>query len=81
MSTPEKNLVESEREAFWKGIQIPQPEEIFYNLKPINVERAVALLESWCNVDEEQAAEQRETFEYLKRVLDEDRLSDRKLFP
>ena len=42
---------------------------------------AIQLLESWCNVSEEDAREQRETFEYLKRALDEDRLSNRKLFP
>jgi len=39
----------------------------------------VSLLQSW--VEEGDAEEQRETGEYLIRVLDEDRLSDRKLFP
>jgi hypothetical protein len=39
----------------------------------------IALLESW--LDESEAAEQRETGEYLVRALDEDRLSDRLLFP
>ena len=38
-----------------------------------------ALIRSW--MDEEGAGEQRETIEYLIRALDEDRLSDRKLFP
>ncbi len=42
---------------------------------------AIALLQSWINADEDEAREQRETGEYLIRVLDEDRLSDRKLFP
>ena len=37
------------------------------------------LLRSW--KDAESAEEQRETIEYLVRALDEDRLSDRKLFP
>ena len=37
------------------------------------------LLRSW--MDEENTEEQRETIEYLVRALDEDRLSDRKLFP
>lgn len=41
----------------------------------------IALLDSWADGDEEDAAEQRETWEYLERVLDEDRLSDRPLFP
>jgi hypothetical protein len=39
----------------------------------------IALLQSW--VDEGDAEEQKETGEYLIRSLDEDRLSDRKLFP
>lgn len=39
----------------------------------------VNLLQSW--LDEEDAEEQRETGEYLIYALDEDRLSDRKLFP
>ena len=38
-----------------------------------------ALIRSW--MDEEDAEEQRETIEYLVCALDEDRLSDRKLFP
>ena len=42
---------------------------------------AIELLDSWVNVSDEEAEEQRETWEYLKRVLDEDRLSYRKLFP
>ena len=41
--------------------------------------RLVQLVQSW--IDEGDADEQRETLEYLIRVLDEDRLSDRKLFP
>ena len=39
----------------------------------------VSLLKSW--VDEVDPQEQRETGQYLIRTLDEDRLSDRKLFP
>lgn len=39
----------------------------------------VSLLKSW--VEEGDPEEQRETGEYLIRSLDEDRLSDRKLFP
>jgi len=44
-------------------------------------EAAIALLDSWINVTDEEAAEQRETWEILSTALDEDRLSDRKLFP
>lgn len=39
----------------------------------------VDLLQSW--IDQGDAEEQKETGEYLIRVLDEDRLSERKLFP
>ena len=42
-------------------------------------EELITLLQSW--IDEDDAGEQQETGEYLVRVLDEDRLSDRKLFP
>jgi hypothetical protein len=38
------------------------------------------LLQSWID-DENDDEEQKETGDYLIRVLDEDRLSDRKLFP
>ena len=41
--------------------------------------KSIALLQSW--MDEEDAEEQQETGEYLIQALDEDRLSDRKLFP
>jgi hypothetical protein len=50
-------------------------------LPDIDVNQALALLQSW-DVDESpERDEQRETWEYLKQALDEDRLSDRKLFP
>lgn len=39
---------------------------------------ATELLDEWSAGD---ATEQRETWKYLRRVLDEDRLSQRKLFP
>lgn len=44
-------------------------------------EAAIRLLRSWREYDKEDRQEQKETWEYLKRVLDEDRLSERKLFP
>jgi hypothetical protein len=40
---------------------------------------AVALLQSW--MEDEDVEEQRETGDYLIRALDEDRPSERKLFP
>ncbi len=42
---------------------------------------AIELLRSWREDDEYDEEEQRATWEYLKQVLDEDRLSDRKFFP
>ena len=39
----------------------------------------VELLQSW--IEDGDAEEQRETGEYLRQALDEDRLSDRSLFP
>ena len=42
-------------------------------------EGLLALLQTW--IDEDDAGEQQETGEYLIRALDEDRLSERKLFP
>ena len=42
-------------------------------------QKAIELLRSWR--DPALAEQQKETGEYLIRVLDEDRLSDRKLFP
>ena len=38
----------------------------------------IQLLRSWREGDEQ---EQRDTWEYLRQALDEDRLSERKLFP
>jgi DNA-directed RNA polymerase subunit F len=43
---------------------------------------AISVLQAWLEDDDEESVrEQRETWEYLKRVLDEDRPSYRKLFP
>jgi hypothetical protein len=41
--------------------------------------KLVNLLKSW--IDQDNADEQQETGEYLIHALDEDRLSERKLFP
>jgi hypothetical protein len=41
--------------------------------------KAVNLIQSW--IDEEDSDEQQETGQYLIHALDENRLSDRKLFP
>jgi hypothetical protein len=41
----------------------------------------IELLESWAHASEEEIAEQQETWEFLKRALDEDRPSYRKFFP
>ena|SRR5436309_1769734 len=41
----------------------------------------IQLLDSWAEGTEEDAAEQRETWKYLKQALDEDRMSDRPFYP
>ncbi len=41
--------------------------------------KLTALLQSW--IEENDAQEQRETGEYVVQTLDEDRLSERRLFP
>jgi hypothetical protein len=52
----------------------------------INIEQAqknqaaIDLLDSWLD-DSEDAAEHQQTWDFLKTALDEDRLSDRPLFP
>jgi hypothetical protein len=48
-------------------------------LPPDKSTKLVNLLQSW--IDEDDTQEQQETGEYLIQALDEDRLSDRKLFP
>jgi len=50
-------------------------------LPEIDVNQALTLLQSWDVEESPEREEQRETWEYLKQALDEDRLSDRKLFP
>ena len=56
-----------ESEAEWRRKQIEKNQA------------AIRLLDSW--LAEEPTQEQQEAWEDLKRALDEDRLSDRKLFP
>ena len=46
-----------------------------------SVDQALALLQSWNVEESSERDEQRETWKFLKQALDEDRLSDRKLFP
>ncbi|MEA5579122.1 hypothetical protein [Anabaena sp. UHCC 0451] len=41
---------------------------------------AIELLDSWLN-ENEDATEHQKTWDFLKNTLDEDRLSDRPLFP
>lgn len=50
-------------------------------LPDMDVDQALALLQSWKVEESLERDEQRETWEFLKQALDQDRLSDRKLFP
>ena len=52
-----------------------------FALPAVDVNQAIALLQSWYVEESPEQDEQRDTWEYLKKALDEDRLSDRKLFP
>jgi hypothetical protein len=70
------------REAARKGIPAEKYTlELLEQSLPPDDRRAelASLLRSWS--ENGDAEEQRETGEYLVRTLDEDRLSDRKLFP
>ena len=61
------------------GIQASREEKLVVSAEQqAKNQAAIRLLESWRTGDEQ---EQRETWEFLKRVLDEDRLSDRPFFP
>ncbi|MBV9864880.1 MAG: hypothetical protein JO316_05990 [Abitibacteriaceae bacterium] len=73
--SPAKNGVASKNLKDNKVIEAKKAEQIKRN------QAAITLLRSWRECSEEEAQEQRETGEYLMRVLDEDRLSNRKLFP
>ena len=84
MHNPDKALNEEPKPTFdWTAspdIFSDPADEKPFELPPGNAEEARALLKFW-REDVTDTEEQRETMEYLKRVLDEDRLSDRKLFP
>jgi hypothetical protein len=57
-----------------------QPDAEPFELPSWNPEEARALLRHW-REDESDTEEQEETFEFLRRALDEDRFTTRKLFP
>lgn len=62
------------QQVYWKPIIVPE-----IGTSDDRVNELVQLVQSW--VDEGDADEQRETLEYLIHALDEDRPSNRKLFP
>ena len=71
-----------QREASRHGLSVDQYtlQILETHLLPANTrQQAVDLLQSW--IDQGDVEEQKETGEYLIQVLDEDRLSNRKLFP
>ncbi len=81
---PEDNEAEKRAKPFpddlFEGAEFATPpEDIYVHLPPCDVESAIEFLRFLREEDDEE--EQRETMEYLVRVLDEDRFSDRKLFP
>ena len=63
-------------------VTVPVTEEKKRRLQREKNQPLIDLLDSWLNeTDPEVIREQRETWEFLKQALDEDRLSYRKLFP
>ena len=52
-----------------------------FMLPDMDLSQALAVLQSWNADESRERDEQRETWELLKQTLDEDRFSDRKLFP
>lgn len=73
---PEDEADEMRRQPMYQ-LREPGLEEENFTLQQMDADKAVALLESWYDED---AEEQKKTWEILKVALDEDRLSDRKLF-
>ena len=71
-----------QREASRHGLSVDQYtlQILETHLLPANTrQQVVDLLQSW--IDQGDVEEQKKTGEYLIQVLDEDRLSNRKLFP
>ena len=66
------------RELPMHGQHKPVVSEEQWDLPPVDVNSALALLRSWYDED---ADEQEKSWELLKVALDQDRLSERKLFP
>ena len=63
-----------------EALPAPESEEDQRQRQIAQNQAAIQLLQSWRKGDAAEVQRQREVWEYLKRVLDEDRLSDRKLF-
>ncbi len=78
-----KSIFWKETHPFCRGPAVSQ-NELNKNELPQSIAQSqknhalIQLLKSWREGDEQ---EQRNTWEYLKQALDEDRLSERKLFP
>lgn len=72
--TKRRSLFMAKRKPTSKALNIPTTELKTQQQKR---EQAIELLQSWREDDEQ---EQKETWEYLKIALDQDRPSDRKLF-
>jgi hypothetical protein len=60
-------------------LNLTEPVDDALDLSQQKTEELLQLLDVWFQAGD--AEEQRETWEFLKQALDEDRLSDRRLFP
>ena len=70
-------MVPDERSTVIDPSEIESEDNVMDTRKARN-EAAIRLIDSWSQDDD---GEQKETWEYLKKALDEDRLSSRPLFP
>jgi hypothetical protein len=74
-----EDRVEHNRDGTNQPLNLAEPADDNIDLSQQKTDVLLQLLESW--VQEGDAEEQRETWEFLKQALDEDRFSDRRLFP
>ena len=69
-----KNLTDTENSGQAAAdLPLDRPRKSGFVLKPMNREAAMRMLDSLIEGDEEDAAEQRETFSLLKQAIDEGR--------
>ncbi|MCB9078923.1 MAG: hypothetical protein H6631_15070 [Anaerolineaceae bacterium] len=72
------NIIDGWREQPPRGLSLPVKDNLEGNINLVSKNQvAIELLRAWREGDK---SEQQETWDYLKQALEEDRLSNRKLF-